>query len=356
MGDTHEQLLFKLVGEKMSSKLASRQKKGLYLSLSFSLITLIAILYFTTSEKTWESLQTVQPAFLFLALLIVLFSWLIEGLRLKYIVGSLEENRNISLFSCVKVFLITLFFAGITPMALGEWPALIYYLHRSGVSLAESTASMVIRTVLTKFMFMVVAVALLISYDGRISGGAALNYFFRSALGFLVLSSFIYFIVLLKPEIIWVGLRTLKRVPFLRRLAASNRLKDLVKRLREEAEQFQLSLGRLGRSNRKRLIIPALLSFGYWFTYFLIAPVLLVGLGLDFEFWRILIWQFLIVLIIVYTPVPGGSGFVEISLAAFFAAYVPAHIIGIFVVAWRFFTYYINLIFGGILVTGRTPQ
>lgn len=340
----------------MSSKLASRQKKGLYLSLSFSLITLIVIFYFTTCEETWVSLKSIKPVFLMFALLATMFSWIIEGLRLKCIVRALEESKNISLFNCIKVFLTTLFFAGITPMALGEWPALIYYLHRSDLSLAESTAAMMIRTVLTKLMFMVVSAALLIFCDDYIIGGQALNYFFRSALLFLVFSSFFYIIILFRPGIIQVALSNLKRVPFIRRLAASNRFKGSVGRLRDEAENFQLFLGSSDCFRKKKLFIPALLSFGYWFTYFLVAPALLAGLGLEFEFWKILVWQFLIVLIMQYTPVPGGGGFVEISLAAFFSACVPAHIIGIFVVAWRFFTYYINLAFGGMLMMGGTHE
>ncbi len=338
------------------SVLPSRQKRGLYLSLGFSLITVLLILFFTTDEETWVGLQRVRPEFLLLALLVVVGAWLMEGARIRYIAASLEEGKKIGFFAGTRVFLSAFFFAGITPMTLGEWPALIYFLHQSGVSLGESTATMVIRTALTRFLFLVLALVLLIVYDGRVGGGDTMNAFFRSALVILAFTSVIYFIVLFKPRLIWTVFRTLKRIPFLNRLANSRRLQGFVQRLREEAELFQQSLSKLKRTNRTRLIIPVLLTFGYWFSYFLVAPVLLMGLDLTFDFWRILVWQVFIVLIIGYTPLPGGSGVVELTLATFFSRYVPSSIIGIFVVSWRFFTYYLYLMVGGFLASRRLSR
>jgi hypothetical protein len=60
-------------------------------------------------------------------------------------------------------------------------------------------------------------------------------------------------------------------------------------------------------------------------------------------------WQVMIVLIMAYVPVPGGSGVAEFGLATLFAPFVPSHILGVFIVAWRFFTYYIPLTLGGLL-------
>ncbi len=337
----------------LQSGLPSRQKKGLYLSLGFSLITVFLILYFTTDEETWIGLQRVQPEYLLLALAVVVGAWFMEGTRIRYIAASLEEGKKISLLAGTRVFLSAFFFAGITPMAIGEWPALIYYLHREGVCLGESTATMVIRTALTRLLFLVLSLVLLVGYEGRVGGGDAMNIFFRSALSVLAVTSLIYFVVLFNPRLIWTLLRTLKRVPPLRKMAYSRRLRGFVQRLREEAEMFQQSLAQLKRASRTRLILPIILTFGYWFSYFLVAPVLLTGLDLAFDFWRILVWQVFIVLIIGYTPLPGGSGLVELSLAAFFSRYVPSSLIGIFVVSWRFFTYYLYLMAGGFFAARR---
>ncbi|UNC93668.1 lysylphosphatidylglycerol synthase transmembrane domain-containing protein [Candidatus Contubernalis alkaliaceticus] len=333
--------------------LPSRQKKGLYLSLGFSLVTVILILYFTTDEQTWIGLQEVRPEYLLLALAVVVGAWFMEGTRIRCILASLEEGKKISFWAGPRVFLSAFFFAGITPMAIGEWPALIYYLHREGVSLGESTATMVIRSAMTRLLFLVLSLVLLVAYDGRVGGGDTMTIFFRSALSVLAVTSLVYFVILFKPRLIWIVLRTLKRVPPLRKMANSRRLRGIMQRLREEAEMFQQSLAQLKRTNRARLILPILLTFGYWFSYFLVAPVLLVGLGLAFDFWRILVWQVFIILIIGYTPLPGGSGIVELSLAAFFSRYVPSSLIGIFVVSWRFFTYYIYLMAGGFLAARR---
>ncbi len=342
----------------MSINFTSRQKKGLFLSFLVSLLAMGLILYFTFSQETYESLQRVQPHYLFLAFLTVVAAWFLEGLRLHLIIKGVEREGAPGipgLLDCVKIFLSSFFFAGITPMALGEWPSLLYYFHRQGVSLGTTTTLLIIRNILTKSFFLVTGLILFALYQGRFEGGLAMNYFFRLALLLLILSSPLYLVVLLYPRRVIAFFRFLKSLPFLRKVADSPSLRDFFLGLRREGEQFQDSLARLGRGRKRKLMLPALLTLGYWFTYFLVPPLIMAGLGLEFQYWNLLIWQILIILIMVYAPLPGGSGFVEISLATFFSPHVPSHLLGIFVVAWRFFTYYLFLLVGGFLVASPFP-
>lgn len=360
----------------MGISFTSRQKKAFFLSLLISLLAMGLILFFTTSQETLVSLRRVQPHYLFLALLAVVAAWFLEGLRLHLIIRGLERENPPGIpgtlappgslappgtlktpgipgiLDCVKIFLCSFFFGGITPMALGEWPSLLYYFHRRGVSLGTSTTLLIIRNSLTKGFFLVMGLLLFALYQGRVGGGLAINYFFRLALVLLVLSSLLYFLVLLYPRGIISFFRFLKSLPFLEPMVNSPPSREFILGLRREGKQFQSSMARLGRGRSRKLALPALLTLGYWFTYFLVPPLIMAGLGLEFQYWNLLIWQILIILIMVYAPLPGGSGFVEISLATFFSAHVPSHLLGIFVVTWRFFTYYLYLLVGGFLVTG----
>jgi len=80
--------------------------------------------------------------------------------------------------------------------------------------------------------------------------------------------------------------------------------------------------------------------------------VILLGLNKPAPYLQALIWQVVLQMIIAYVPVPGGSGVAELSLASLFVYFVPPSILGIFVMVWRFFTYYVLLFFGGFIALG----
>ena len=67
----------------------SSQKKWLYLSIGFSLIVLVVILYLTINENTLQYLQKVNPLFLILACLTHILTMCFWALRVQKMTGSL---------------------------------------------------------------------------------------------------------------------------------------------------------------------------------------------------------------------------------------------------------------------------
>lgn len=61
------------------------------------------------------------------------------------------------------------------------------------------------------------------------------------------------------------------------------------------------------------------------------------------------IMQTLIYLVLPFFPTPGASGVAELGVASLFIAFIPGNYLGIVVFGWRFFTFYLLLIPGGIL-------
>jgi len=95
------------------------------------------------------------------------------------------------------------------------------------------------------------------------------------------------------------------------------------------------------------------LTAAFWLCLFSIAPVILLGLGKPVPYFQAVIWQFVIQMIIVYLPLPGGSGAAELGLASLFVYFVPPSVLGIFVLVWRLLTYYVSLFFGGLIALGN---
>ncbi|MCW3488870.1 lysylphosphatidylglycerol synthase transmembrane domain-containing protein [Dethiobacter alkaliphilus] len=328
-------------------------KRGIFVSLALSVGSLALIMFFTVDEKTVESVLRLDPGFLVIATLMVTVLWGVEGLRIKAIAHSLGYTDPLPLRDGTRVYLVTFFFAGITPMAVGEWPAQVYGLCRSGLSAGESTAVSLVRAFLTKSVF-VLAAAFLLFVDGRAAQGSGpIFILFRYAFWVMIATTAVYLLLMWRAGL---AQSLLKRLQRLRHFQSFYEKKPKVRRfvdnLLNEANHFQDTVGYINKQNGLRFLVPMLLTVLFWGIFYSIAPVLLAGLGVAVDFHTTIAWQVMIMLVIPYVPIPGGSGVAEFGLATLFAAFVPASVLGVFILAWRFFTYYLTLIFGAIFMGG----
>lgn len=332
----------------MSDHALTGRGRGLVLSLLLSFFSLGLLIHFTWEEDTLASLELLNPRGLLLVFLLVGTLWIVEGLRIKSLLWAVGSTTPLSLLAASRVFLITYFCAGITPWALGEWPAHILALTRQDVPPGEAAAATLLRSFYTKGVFVLWAGTIIFFFDSlgvKVSTGRI----FQGAFFAVALSSFAYFIVMLKPGLVVFLLNLLERFGPTRHLYEGNRgVARFLKALLGEARRFRSSLGRVWRRGPVLLLLPLILTVLYWSLYFSIAPLILWGFGLNPPFFIAFSWQVMIFLILAYVPLPGGSGAAEFGAASLFVAFVPAPIIGIFIAAWRFFTYYLSLLAGGV--------
>jgi len=328
-------------------------KKGLGISLALSIAVALSVFIYNFDEDTLESLLLVRIEYLLAALLMVFLLWVIEGLRIKLLVSTLSCKENISIFAAMQVFLVTFFFASVTPLAAGEWPAHIYALSRHGLSLGESSAVTLTRFFLTKLVFTIAAIILLIFFQGRLVP-TFLNQIFIYAVSVSVIIVFFLLFLLWKPSVLNWLLRKAETFSWGNYLFRNTpRGKKIYEFLRYELKEFLKTTRSLNRFKAGNLIAIIILTIAFWVCFFSIGPVILIGLNMPVPYLQALIWLIVIQMIIVYIPVPGGSGVAELSLASIFVFFVPSSVLGIFVVAWRFFTYYLLLFFGGLFALGQ---
>ena len=88
----------------------------------------------------------------------------------------------------------------------------------------------------------------------------------------------------------------------------------------------------------------------FWGTFFTIAPIVLWGIGITFNLAHVLLLQVIFYFILPYMPTPGGSGAAEVGFASLFSFFVPHFLLGLFVTAWRFIFFYLNLIIGFVIL------
>ncbi|HHX75483.1 MAG TPA: flippase-like domain-containing protein, partial [Firmicutes bacterium] len=248
--------------------------------------------------------------------------------------------------SAVRVYLSTFFFAGVTPLAIGEWPAQIYALTRLGLAAGEAAAMALLRAFFTKCT-LVFAAAVLLLQGRALSGSQPLAVLSRYAFWVVAATVLLYILLMWQSGLVVRLVGFFTRLPCVARLTGSrSRFARVPERVLQETERFRTTVGHISRQSSLRLLVPLGLTVLYWGLYYTIAPLLLAGFGVQADFVATFLRQVIIMLVQPYIPVPGGSGAVELGLATLFAAFVPAALLGVFIVAWRFFTYYLPLLCG----------
>jgi hypothetical protein len=93
------------------------------------------------------------------------------------------------------------------------------------------------------------------------------------------------------------------------------------------------------------------MSLLIYLNKFLVAWVILQGLGMPAPLAEVLRLQELQYLVVYFAPTPGASGLAELSAAQIMHPLVPSAVFGAYVILWRTFTLYLPMTWGGLLLT-----
>src|SRR3989304_3536808 len=185
-----------------------------------------------------------------------------------------------------KAILAYAFLSNITPSSAGGEPILFYMLNQKGITYGKASAIAFLRIMITMMFFAI--------------GGPIIIYFHRELLSRVgLMLAFDY-------EVMFLVLTVMFFVIFYTALMIASQ--------------------------------------------FLVAPMILKGLGCDVGILSVCMIQGVLNFMLYYVPTPGGSGVSEGLGYALFAPLVPSHVLGIFLVIWKFLTNYVWTIVGGLII------
>jgi len=301
-------------------------KKGIRLFLFISFITITVVLIFTISKETKEELKLISPLFLILTLLSVFLRFLFDIWRLRYIVKAMGME-----LSWMGAFYFTfggLFLGGITPMQLGGIPLQLYICRRENIPFPEGSAAIFTRGMLSAFVL-----PFLIPF----------MFYYRTLLTSGWIQGVVKYLSILYGLMAIFLLIILTKTPWITEHFKGKFVEGIV-RFKE-----------IFRREFVKRKIPFLKAYGItWLSlifYFLTAPLLLRGLGIDAPFLETTILQVILTYALNFMPTPGASGFAEGGAYTLFYHLMPRAVLGIYVILWRFFTGYIGIIVGGVALS-----
>jgi len=319
------------------------QVKWLYISIGFSLLVLVIILLLTVNENTVQYLKEINPFFLLLAFLIHVLSMCFWALRIQKMTGSL--GYRIGFFYSLNLVFANLLLAAITPSQAGGEPVRIHELYRADVPLGDATAIVIMERVLDGIVLaFLAAFAMIVLADLWKSLGVISQVMVLITWIFVIGCLLLFYLAIKRPDNVKNVINHI--AGFFTRGWEITRVEELIMRADKEIDNFNEAVIKFVKSAKGGLLLGLLFTLLYWISEILIASLILLGLGQQPLILESFVIQLVLAILMMLPLTPGASGIAEVGATSMYALFIPASIVGIFVVIWRMVLFYFNIALG----------
>lgn len=326
------------------------EKKKIRIYLVFVIALFIFVLYFSLKDNyrtIIDTLSNVKIIYLLLAVSFVFVSKYLIGLTLHYLAK--KEKKDTKLKKMVQIALIYPFFAGITPSAVGGESFEILYLKDSGIPYGKASNISIQKFILYEISLIIVElIAVILNVFTKIIPSTSL-------VGSSVTISFIVNIVILGFLFLLAYNKKFnhfimnKGLVFLHKIKLVKNLDNTQKKLDSYLNNFDEGVDKLRKDKKLfvKLIGINILSLVFFIlAAYPIARSLNINSISILNIFTLVTYARMMCLLIV---TPGNSGGAEYCFIYLFTGLITEEGIISYMLIWRFVTYYIPLILGGIL-------
>ena len=328
-----------------------KKKKKIPWSMLYIAATMIAVLLFGLFNQqfgnVFRTISNLTPGFLSLGVAVSLVYFLFEGEIFRLLLRS--QGYRISVGQGLKNALLGLYYSYITPSSTGGQPMQAAYLLRDDkIPVGISTAALIIKFMCFQCAFVLVSVVSFVGMYGNLSANNP------GIIPFIVLGliingcSILFFASLFYKPVLHVLCRFAKwlvgRFSFLRKRTG---LLGSIDRFETDFSSYTDDF----QGKQKSLIAGVLLSIPQFILQMSVIYFIFRAFGYhNVSYLEIVAVQSLLQVSVSFMPMPGASGAQEIGFSSFFRNYFVNDDLYAAVMVWRFFTYYLVVIAGALLV------
>lgn len=328
----------------------TKQKRKIPWGLIYIFAIIIAVIIFGIVNRefgnVFHTMQSLTPGFLLIAIVITLVYFAFESGISRMLMRS--QGIPMKWGTAAKISLIGLFYSYITPSATGGQPMQSAYLRRDKVPVGVSTAVLIIKFFCFQCAFFVCSLASFIFMYPKL---AAEN---PAIIPIIIIGLFINGGSIIFFPCLFVGkvLHTICR--FAKWLV--NKFSFLQKHfnLLASIDKFEadfISYKDNFREKRLSVLWGILLSIPQFILQMSVIYFVFRAFGYHtISYFEVLAVQSLLQVSVSFMPMPGASGAQEIGFSGFFKNYFINNDLYAAVMVWRFFTYYVVVIAGAVLV------
>ncbi|MCH5220317.1 MAG: flippase-like domain-containing protein [Muribaculaceae bacterium] len=249
----------------------------------------------------------------------------------------------------IKVDLMCAFTSAVTPSAMGGSAFAIFYLNREGVKLGKAT-TMTLTTLFLDELFFVIFCPIIILFTPLQDLFDASNNFL---IGVEVIFWLVYAGIVVWTAILFVGILVKPHIvaKFINRLFQLKWLRRWSKGAREMGNNMIEASQTVKNATLKWWLNVFGATVLSWFSRYLIVNALFWGFIPGTSAWLVFSRQFVVWVVLMISPTPGGSGISEWLFTEYYGDLIGAPTVAlILALSWRLISYYVYLIIGSVLL------
>ena len=310
--------------------------KPLLIVVIIGVVGNLAFCLWTTDRQKFAELFRLDGRYLLLAMLLTLVPLL--GHTVRTIMWTRFLGYRIGRAKLFRIVLANELAASITPTAVGGGPLKIAMLVQAGLRTGAAACVTTLPT-LDDLIFFIVAVPIAMTVSSSwhhpvfnlIAEGIDLHWVLPCLIVGLIGGG---------------GLALLCRKAGLR----IRRWEGLQEQLKATGVDFLNVCRTIGGAGKSRLLLSVIIAGIQWTCRNAVAAMLVASLGVEVEFIRFLVLQWLIFILTLFIPTPGATGGSEALFYLIFKPLLPNEILAVTVGGWRFLTFYWVMIIYAILL------
>lgn len=320
-------------------------KKSLSLGIILSIITIILIFLFSIYKEGSKVFEIkFDYRFLLILFFIIILIQLLESLKIKIILD--EFNYRISFLKIVYIQFVSLFFATITPFGSGGFASKVYFISkRKNFDIGTISGAITILYLINMFFTIFISIILLIFMRINLNQFDFSKKVIYYLVLFILLLLLLIFLIMIYP--VYIKKIALKILNLFKNLSEDKKEK-IVSIIDKNYIKFKESIKKV-RFLKFKIFIIFLLTFLYWMALLSISPLLLLSIKEQNQILNSILLQFIYHFFVGWAITPGGSGISEVIFTSLFSTIVDFSKLPTLIFLFRFFTFYLYIIFGGIL-------
>jgi uncharacterized protein (TIRG00374 family) len=313
-----------------------------------SILSIAVIFIFTQDKTTIAVIREIRPGYILAALVIHIFSFVVWGMRVR--VMSFTLGHKINLLKASEIVVSGTFVAALTPSSIGGEPFRIHLLRQDKMPLGQATAVVVTERLLDTLLMLLAVPFALYLFRGMLSDSRVDIVLLLGVL-LTAVSLILMLGALLRPLRVKLVINRLLKwmIERFNGKKIGNKLSNFSQSIDGVINEFNEGVNLFLTDGRAGLFYGAIFTILYWIVEFSSLPVILMGLNQPPSVLICFAAQALLIIIIIVPLTPGSSGVAELAATSLFSVFMPASILGIAVLAWRAFTFYVNILVGGFV-------
>ena len=314
-------------------------------------VVLCLVLYFSLKDDYYEivnAIMNMKVIFIFISILCLCLCRILIGITHYTIIKM--NGENVSLWRCIQINFIILFFHGITPFAGGGQPMEVYYLHNEKIPITKATNITLQNFIVYQISFVLMGVFALVynSFFHLFSNDHLIRHLV--ILGFIIniLVLVITFFLSFAKKVNKFIVRKIIEFGYNLKIVKNKEL--MLDRLNKYLDSFYSNAKELGKCKLK-LVGMIGINFVAIMILYSMPLFIALGLGINLNFLEVIVTTTYTMTIGSFVPIPGGTGGIEYGFVYFYNFLIRGSVVNAIMLMWRFVSYYLGMILGALALS-----